>query len=195
VLVADLSDPAQLETVVDRSVAALGHVDILVNAAGQADWALALETDRASFEAHLTLNTWVPLRLAQLAYPHLAASEDGVVVMVGSVDAIRPSAGASAYGASKGALAALTVVLAKEWASKGIRVVQVDPGLVRTPMASKAVAAIDSGDRHANLVGRPGEPAEVAGLVRYLVSPKGRFATGTSFRLDGGALATGPFDT
>ena len=43
-------------------------------------------------------------------------------------------------------------------------------------------------------MGRAGEPAEVAALVLYLVSPSGRFATGTAFRLDGGALAAGPFD-
>ena len=193
-VVADLSDPEQVDTVVDRAVGVLGRLDVVVNAAGRADWASALETDQASFDAHLTLNTWVPLRLAQLAHPYLSESADGVVVMVGSVDAARPSSGAAAYGASKGAMSSLTVVLAKEWASDGIRVVQVDPGLVRTPMAAEVVGKVNSGERKINLVGRAGEPTEVAALVLYLVSPSGRFATGTSFRLDGGALAAGPFD-
>ena len=193
-VVADLSDPEQVDTVVDRAVGALGQLDIVVNAAGRADWASALETDQASIAAHLPLNAWVPLRLAQLAHPYLSESADGVVVMVGSVDAARPSSGAAAYGASKGAMSSLTVVLAKEWASDGIRVVQVDPGLVRTPMAAEVVRKVNSGERKINLVKRAGEPAEVAALVLYLVSPSGRFATGTSFRLDGGALAVGPFD-
>ena len=193
-ITADLSDSTQVETVIDRSVGLLGHLDILVNSAGKADWAPALDTDRKSFDSHLALNAWAPLRLAQLAHPHLSLSKDAVVVMVGSIDALRPSAGAAAYGSSKAAMSALTIVLAKEWADNGIRIVQVNPGLIRTPMAAKVIEEIENGKRSINLVGRVGEPSEVAALVRYLVSPSGRFTTGVSFQLDGGAIVSGPFD-
>jgi NAD(P)-dependent dehydrogenase (short-subunit alcohol dehydrogenase family) len=193
-LVADLADPAQVDTVVDRAVAALGGLDILVNNAGRGDWRAFGEVDRSYFDGLIGLNLWSPLRLSQLAQPHLAAAEGGVVVMIGSVDAVRPSAGGVVYGASKAALAAATVALSKEWADDGIRVVQVDPGIVDTPMAAEVVPQLEAAGFGVNIVRRAGRPEEIAGLVHYLVSPLGGFATGVSFRLDGGAVAMGPFD-
>jgi 3-oxoacyl-[acyl-carrier protein] reductase len=115
-------------------------------------------------------------------------------VLIGSVDAERPSPGAVAYGATKGALSAATVALSKELAPDGIRVAQVNPGLVDTPMVAGIKSDLGAAQHSINLVGRFGRPEEVAGLVHYLVAPVGRFATGSTWRLDGGALAMGPFD-
>ncbi len=189
---ADLGDPADLERVVPAAVAALGGLDIVVNAAARADWMPFGELDRDTFQAMFALNVWAPYRLTQMARVHLLASEHPVVVMIGSVDAERPSPGAVAYGATKAALAASTVALAKELAP--IRFVQVNPGLVDTPMVADVLADIDAhGDRF-NLAGRFGRPEEIAGMIHYLVSPLGRFANGNVFRVDGGALVMGPFD-
>ena len=193
-LVADLADRDQLDAVVDRGVAELGGLDILVNNAGHGEWRPLADVDAEYFDAMVGLNLWAPLRLCQKAHPHLAVGEDAAVVMIGSVDAVRPSAGASVYGATKAGLGAATVALAKEWMVDGIRVSQVDPGLVDTPMSEDGVDALEEGGAPVNIVGRAGRPEEVAGLVHYLVAPIGRFATGTSYRLDGGALAMGPFD-
>lgn len=193
-LAADLSDDADLDRVVDDSVAELGGLDILVNNAGRGDWVELGDIDRDYFDGLIGLNLWAPLRLCQLAHPHLAASDDAAVVMIGSVDAVRPSAGGVVYGASKAGLAAATVALAKEWRTDAIRVTQVDPGIVDTPLASDIVAELDATGFGVNIVGRAGTGDEIAGLVHYLVAPVGRFATGASFRLDGGAVAMGPFD-
>ena len=193
-LVADLSDPDQVDGLVDRAVAELGGLDILVNNAGRGDWRPVGDVDRAYFDELIGLNLWAPLRLSQLAYPHLAASPNAVVVMVGSVDAVRPSAGGVVYGASKAGLTAVTVALSKEWGDDAIRVVQVDPGIVDTPMASQVVPELEASGFGVNVVRRAGRPEEIAGMVHYLVSALGGFATGVSFRLDGGAVAMGPFD-
>ncbi len=193
-LVADLADADQVDTVIERAVAVLGGLDILVNNAGRGDWRDLADIDRAYFDQLVGLNLWAPLRLCQRARPHLAASTAGVVVMIGSVDAVRPSAGGVVYGASKAGLAAATVALAKEWADDGIRVTQVDPGIVDTPMAAEVVTELEAAGFGVNIVRRAGTPEEIAGLVHYLVSPLGGFATGVSFRLDGGAVAMGPFD-
>ncbi len=190
---ADLSDPGDLDTVIDRAVEDLGALDVMVHAAGAVDHMPVAELDRHRFDHLVDVDLWAPLRLSQLARPHLARRR-GVVVTIGSVDADRPSAGATVYGAVKAGLAAAVVALAKEWADDGIRVVQVDPGLVRTPLAAATVADVEASGTPVNLVGRVGEPDEVAALVHLLVSPAGAFATATRFRLDGGALATGPFD-
>ncbi len=193
-LVADLSDPGDVDGLIDEAVVQLGGLDILVNNAGRAAWAPIGDLDRGHFDSLIGLNLWAPLRLCQLAHPHLAAAEDAAVVMIGSVDAVRPSVGAAVYGATKAGLGAVAVALAKEWRADGIRVTQVDPGLVDTPMAAEILHELASAGASVNIAGRAGKPDEIAALVHYLVAPAGRFANGASFRLDGGAVALGPFD-
>lgn len=193
-LVADLSDPDAVDTVIDEAVAELGGLDILVNNAGRGDWLPLPELDRQYFDGLVGLNLWAPLRLCQLAHPHLAAGDDSAVVMIGSVDAVRPSAAGAVYGATKAGLAAVTVALAKEWRADRIRVTQINPGIVDTPMAAEVIRELTEAGVSVNIAGRAGQPDEIAALVHYLVAPAGRFATGVSFRLDGGAVALGPFD-
>ena len=193
-LSADLSDPDNVDAVIPAAVAELGGLDILVNNAGRGDWLPLSELDRDYFDGLVGLNLWAPLRLCQLAHPYLAASDDSAVVMIGSVDAVRPSAGGAVYGATKAGLGAVTVALAKEWRADGIRVTQVDPGMVDTPMAADVIRELTAAGVSVNIAGRAGKPDEIAALVHYLVAPAGRFATGVSFRLDGGAVALGPFD-
>lgn len=189
---ADLSDPSDLDRVVPETTGTLGGLDIVVNAAARADWMPFDRLDRATFDAMFALNVWAPYRITQMASPHLLEADHPVVVMIGSVDAERPSPGAVTYGATKAALATSTVALAKEL--HPIRFVQVNPGLIDTPMVSHVKEDIDDhGDRF-NLAGRFGRPEEIAGLIHYLVSPLGRFTNGNVFRVDGGALVMGPFD-
>lgn len=191
---ADLSVEADVDRVVDTAVDVLGGLDIVVHNAGRGDWRNVVELDRAWFDDLVGLNLWAPLRICQLAYPHLAAGESSSVVMIGSIDASRPSAGAAVYGATKAGLGAATVALAKEWRRDGIRVNQIDPGLIDTPMASGAVQSVRSTDAQINLVDRVGAPDEVAALVHHVVAPAGAFINGAQLRVDGGALAVGPFD-
>jgi len=193
-LVADLSEPEETDTVIERAVDLLGGLDVLVNNVGRADPMPFADVDRDYFNAYVELNLWAPLRLCQHAYEHLAQSNDPSVVMIGSVDAERPSPGSVVYGATKGALSAATVALSKEWMAAGIRVNQVNPGLVDTQLASEIVHSLKESGESINIAGRVGLPDEIAGLVHYLVAPVGRFANGASFRIDGGALALGPFD-
>ena len=192
----DLSDPTDLDSVVERTVDTLGGLDIVVSNAGVAEWADALDVDREAFDRQMALNVWAPLRIAQLAHPHLVASPfaDRSIVMIGSIDGDRPSGGASVYGATKGALRSMVVALAKEWKDDGIRVNLVAPGLIETPMAQSVVDGLESSPVRINLAGRAGQVSEVGGMVLYLVSSLGRFTNGTRFTVDGGALASGPFD-
>ncbi len=192
---ADLADPNGVDTVVAKAVEILGGLDIVVNNAGRADFVDVDMIDRAHFDDMVALNLWAPLRLCQLAHPHLKESTDASVVMIGSIDAVRPSGGAVVYGATKAGLMGMTVALAREWATDGIRVNQVNPGLVDTPMAQKAIDDLRESGTRFNMVGRPGSGDEIAAQVHYLVAPVGRFATGRSFEIDGGALSLGPFDS
>jgi len=191
---ADLSDRDDLDTVVDRTVERLGGLDIVVSNAGLGDWLAVTDLERDFFDRLVDLNLWAPLRLCQLAHPHLATGRDASVVMVGSIDSVRPSPGAAVYGATKAGLGAAIVALAKEWMDDGIRVNQIDPGLIETPMAADAVAAVREAGARINLAGRVGSPDEIAALVHHVVAPAGAFINGARLRADGGALALGPFD-
>ena len=192
-LAADLTDQDDLDALIPKVVEMLGGLDILVNNAGKADFVGLDSVDRSHFDDMVDLNLWAPLRLCQTAHPHLAQSDDASVVMIGSIDAIRPSGGASVYGMTKAGLMGITVSLAREWMDDGIRINQVNPGLIDTPMAGPAIGALATSEHRYNIAGRPGTGDEVAAQVQYLVAPAGRFVTGRSFEIDGGALSLGPF--
>ena len=192
-LAADLADPVALDSVIPEAVGPLGGLDILVNNAGLADFVDLPDVDRAHFDQMVGLNLWAPLRLCQAAHGELAKSDDAAVVMIGSIDAIRPSGGAAVYGATKAGLMGITISLAREWMDDGIRINQVNPGLIDTPMAADAISGLAASGARYNIAGRPGTGDEVAAQVHYLVAPEGRFVTGRSFEIDGGALSLGPF--
>jgi NAD(P)-dependent dehydrogenase (short-subunit alcohol dehydrogenase family) len=165
-----------------------------VNNAGLGAFVDLPDVDRSHFDTMVGLNLWAPLRLCQRAHPHLAASSEAAVVMIGSIDAIRPSGGAAVYGATKAGLMGITVALAREWADDGIRINQINPGIIDTPMAADAIDGLSGSGVRYNIAGRPGTGDEIAAQAHYLVAPAGRFATGRSFEIDGGALSLGPFD-
>ncbi|GIT54406.1 MAG: 3-ketoacyl-ACP reductase [Pseudomonadota bacterium] len=194
-LVADLSDSEQTDSLVQRAVAVLGGLDVLVNNAGRGDSLPMVDMNREYFDGYMETPT-CGHRYDSVRRPinTFLQVQIPLVIMMGSVDAERPSPGSVVYGATKAALGAATVALSKEWMGEGIRVNQVNPGLIDTPLTSEIVDLLNTSEEHINIAGRAGLPDEVAGLVHYLVAPVGRFANGTSFRVDGGALALGPFD-
>jgi short-subunit dehydrogenase len=136
----DVTDEAHRTRVIARAEAEGGSVDILVNNAGRGFYApsLAIEVDemRRLFE----LNVFAPLRLVQLAAPHLQRTR-GTVVMMSSVAGVVAAPRYGAYAASKFALEALSMAMRAELAEKGVRVVVIRPGPVDTPFRSNATRA------------------------------------------------------
>jgi 3-oxoacyl-[acyl-carrier protein] reductase len=117
-----------------------------------------------------------------------------VIVNIGSLFAATGMPMRAAYAASKHGVAGLTKVLATEWASRGIRVVAIDPAYVRT--------ALDDADQRAGdytaadierrtPLGRYAEPAEIARVVAFVASDEASFITGSQIAVDGGWLAYG----
>jgi pteridine reductase len=175
----DIADPEQARTLVERAVAELGGLDLLVNVAGEgfapklveelteADWDLAFgATAKGSFF------------VTQAAAPHLRESH-GCVVMIEDVAAYQPWPSFAAHCAAKAAQAMLTRVLAGALAPE-VRVCGVAPG----PVAVEP----DQGKRRAaeTLLGRIGSPDDVADAVVYLAGAS--FVTGASLVVDGGRL-------
>ncbi|MCS0498030.1 SDR family NAD(P)-dependent oxidoreductase [Protaetiibacter mangrovi] len=193
---ADVRDAAAVQRTVDAAVEAYGRLDIVVNNAGIVAYAELETMTDAEWDAMIGINLTGPFVVARAAVPHLKRAGHGVIVNNSSVMGLRGGDRLSHYVASKHGLTGLTKAWAIELAPFGVRVVSIHPTGVDTPM-NDGLAALEGAtpreiaERSAgNLL--PGVPwietADVAELVRYLVSDRARYATGAQFVIDAGLL-------
>jgi short-subunit dehydrogenase len=139
VVAGDVTDEEHRASLVRHAVEA-GGVDVLVNNAGRGFYAPALQIDVAKLRELFELNVVAPLRLTQLAAPHLERAR-GTVVMMSSVAGVVAAPRYAAYAASKFALEAIAMSLRSELADVGVRVVVIRPGPVDTPFRAHAERA------------------------------------------------------
>jgi NAD(P)-dependent dehydrogenase (short-subunit alcohol dehydrogenase family) len=200
---ADVTSEDQVQAAVDAAVA-LGPLRIVVNCAGIAtpgkvlgrDGVLPLETFNRVIQINL-VGTFNVIRLAAAAMAatepartELGGPERGVIINTASVAAFDGQIGQPAYAASKGAVAAMTLPLARELARSLVRVVTIAPGIFETPMmAGLPQEAQDSLGRQVPHPSRLGRPAEYANLAAHIV--ENAMLNGETIRLDG-AIRMGP---
>jgi 3-oxoacyl-[acyl-carrier protein] reductase len=191
---ADLADTGTISPLVDRVVAELGGIDVLVHNAGifthhpivttgYDDWL-------ASWRRVLDVNLLAGAALAHRVVDHLvhrpAGPAGGRIVIVGSRGAYRGEPDAPAYGASKAGLHSMAQSLAVALAPHGIGVSAVAPGFIRTDLSDGALAGpAGAAIRAQSPYGRVGEPDEVAAAVAWLASPDSTWATGTIIDVNG----------
>ncbi|MFO0292988.1 MAG: SDR family NAD(P)-dependent oxidoreductase [Rhodospirillales bacterium] len=196
----DVADEASARQALDGVVARLGVPRILVNCAGIGPSARIVGRDGphdlALFRKVIDVNlvgTFNMMRLAAARMqdlPPLADGERGVVVMTASVAAFEGQVGQAAYAASKGAVAALTLPAAREFARAGLRVVTIAPGTFDTPMLATVSQEIrDSLARQVPFPSRLGRPEEFGALVKSICETP--MLNGETIRLDG-AIRMGP---
>lgn len=186
--VCDVRDAEAVEQMVADVVSEQGSLDVLVNNAGGAPFALAADAS-PRFHGKITeLNLLAPLQLMQAANLVMQTQPDGgAIVNVSSVSALRPSPGTAAYGAAKAGLDSLTRSLAVEWAPK-VRVNAMDVGLVRTEQSH-----LHYGDEHGIAavartvpLGRLADPRDVGNVAAFLASPLAGYVSGASIEVHGG---------
>lgn len=194
-LVGDVDDAADRERAV-RSVAGItGKLDLLINNAGVFIPGGA-DARAEDWQRTLDVNVRAPAELTASATGALVASRRAAVVNVASISGHVAQAGRWAYNASKGAVLSLTRCQALDLAPHGIRVNSVSPGWIWT----EAIDRMAAGDRarwepawgEFHMLGRCGEPEEVAQAVAFLASAQASFITGVDLPVDGGYLAMGP---
>lgn len=178
---ADVTDTAAILPALDGENGLHGFVHCAGILRHEKEWQIA------DFDAVMQVNVSAGFALANALLPRLE-SAGGAIVMLASMWAIFGSAGAPAYTASKGAVAAVTRSMAVAWAPKGVRVNSVAPGWVETRMSVRARA---DGERAGRIngripMGRWAQPSEIASVIRFLLSSDAAYVTGTMLPIDGG---------
>lgn len=187
----DQTITADVERIVDAAKERFGAIDILVNNAGQPVDGPFLEASEDDTRALIDVNLLGPIRFLQAAGRLMVGRGQGKVINIASIDAVVGMPRLAIYGATKGAIAALTKALAAEWARHGVTVNAVCPGYIQTAANTHALA--DEKTR-AKVTGRIplrrlGQPEDVAGITVYLASGASDFVTGSMFVVDGGETA------
>ena len=184
----DVRDAAAVDALFAQIAQRHGRLDVLVNNAGGAPFAMADQASPRFHEKIIALNLLAPLHLAQKANALMQAqAEGGSIIFIGSVSALRPSPGTAAYGAAKAAVLSLVQSLAVEWAPR-VRVVAVSPGPVLTEHAdlhfgdAAGVAAV----ARTIPLQRLADPADIGNACVWLSSPAAAYVSGTNLVLNGG---------
>ncbi len=182
---ADVSQPAEIKVLFDKTAATYGHVDILVNNAGIYEFGDLASITPESIDRQFALNV-KGLILATQAAAQAFPKTGGVVVNISSGAGVTPIAQAQAYSATKGAVDSLTRSLAIELGPRNIRVVGVAPGLTATEgtsgMGEEGAAPFIA----RTPLGRIGQPADIAASVAFVVSDDGGWITGETLQVGGG---------
>jgi len=180
---ADLGEPAQAL----RLAREAGDVDILVNNAGFAWFGPSAKLDPKTLDQLFAANVQAPYLLVSVLAPKMVARGDGVIINIASRAGTVGQPNTAAYGATKAALTSLARSWAAEYGPAGIRVNAVSPGPVYTNAAEREV--FDSlGET--TVLGRAGQPQEIAEVIGFLASPRASYITGTNVAVDGGRAGT-----
>ncbi|HLY30871.1 MAG TPA: glucose 1-dehydrogenase [Ktedonobacterales bacterium] len=191
VVQADVSLPADTQRLVSATVSAYGRLDILVNNAGIEQPTPFANVTEDQWDRQIAVDLKGPFFATQAAFRQFVAQGGGgCIINISSVHEELPMVGNAPYCAAKGGLRMLTRTLANELAVNNVRIVNVGPGAVATPINAATLA--DPTRTHTLLAEIPlkriGQPLDVANAVAWLASDQASYITGTTLFVDGGLM-------
>ena len=196
-LTVDVSQPAQVRSMVDEAISRFGQVDVLHNnaVAGSPLDVDVVNMDPAAWDLAMTVNLRGYLLGCQAVLPHMLERGAGVIVHTSSNSGLSGDLTRTAYGVSKAGINALTMYVATQYGRHGIRCNAISPGLVMTPRM-EAEQALPARDREiyqsSHLTRRFAYPLDIANLVAFLASDDAEMINGQILCIDGGMLAHTP---
>ncbi|MGQ9631699.1 MAG: 3-oxoacyl-[acyl-carrier-protein] reductase [bacterium] len=187
-LKANVSDPRDVEAMIERVMDAFSHIDILVNNAGITRDALMIRMKDEAWDAVIDVNLKGTFNCTRAVSKIMMRQRSGKIVNIASVIGLIGNVGQANYAASKAGVIALTKTAARELAPRGINVNAVAPGFIDTEMTR----ALPQAERDKILsrvpLGRLGQPEDVARAVAFLVSEDADYITGQVLTVDGGMV-------
>jgi len=201
-VVADLSEPAAAEEVIEEASTAVGDVDCLVNNVGVAYQASFDEVSDEQWDEMWQLNVMSFVRAIRAVLPSMRSRGSGVIVNVSSTAAKRPSTGMPNYSVTKAAVLSLSRLVADLYAKDGVRCNAIAPGPTATGAWLDEGGLADqqaqrSGKSHQEVLesvaagrplGRLAEPEEIASVIAFLCSERASYVTGAAWSADGGTV-------
>ena len=191
-IAANMGNIDDIHALVDKTVAAYGGLDIVINnaAANPASGPIQ-KTEQRAFDKIIDVNLKGPLELCKKAYPILKQRGGGSIIHISSIGGITPQSGIGIYSVSKAAINNLTQVMAQDWGADNIRVNAICPGLIETKFSEALWSDPAILERFLKRIPlkRIGTADEVAGLAVYLASDAAAYCTGGVYVLDGGYSA------
>lgn len=183
---ANVANYEEVEAMTKQIIKDFGHLDIIINNAGITSDNLMMRMDQDSFDSVIDVNLKGTWNVCKSITRPILKQRSGVIINLSSVVGISGNVGQVNYAASKAGVIGLTKSLAKEFASRNIRVNAVAPGYVKSDMTAKLSEEITEKVLENIPLGQLGEVEDIANSVAFLVSDEARYITGQVLVVDGG---------
>ncbi len=184
----DVADLAAVTSMVERTVARFGRLDVLVNNAGITRDALLVKMSEAQWDQVLAVNLKGAFCCTKAATKPMMKQRSGSIVFISSVIGLMGNAGQANYGASKAGLLGLMRCTARELARRNVRANAICPGFIETPMTQALSEEVRAKLADPIPLARLGAPEDVAQAVLFLCSPAATYITGQVLNVDGGMV-------
>jgi 3-oxoacyl-[acyl-carrier protein] reductase len=183
---ADVSKPVDCEKLIETAVKEFGKIDILVNNAGITRDTLLMRMDEEAWDAVITTNLKSAYATCKFAVKHMMRARTGSIINISSTSGIEGNAGQTNYAASKAGIIGFSKALAREVATRGIRVNVIAPGFITSDMTNSLDEKLKERVLELIPLRKFGRPQDIAEAALFLASPMSEFMTGHVLVVDGG---------